>query len=285
MSGPGTLPALRPPRALTGADHARAAAVVEEWFGHPVGLVMHRLFFEQLGPMGVWLEDEADAPAGFLLGLVSDADPDEAYVHMHAVAPRRRGTGVGEALYRTFCARAAARGCRRVRALAAPDRLASRRFHERLGFRATWSPDHLGPGVDRHVLERPLPLDPPPRAAGPTTQGVPMPDDTTAGAERREHPRADVDLPVRVSAGGTLAEARTVNLSEGGLLLAGDDFPSAAQVRVEIELAELGWHALDAEVVRRGDADGRQSMAVRFAEAATHGGRAAIRDFFRARLA
>ena len=30
---------------------AAARAVVEGWFGHPVGLVMHRLFFEQLGPV------------------------------------------------------------------------------------------------------------------------------------------------------------------------------------------------------------------------------------------
>ncbi len=120
---------------------------------------MHRLFFEQLGPSGVWLEDDAGAPAGFLLGLVSEAEPGLAYVHMHVVAPEWRGRGAGERLYREFCARAAGRGCRRVRALAAPDRLASRRFHERLGFTGAPAPDHLGPGADRIVYERALPLD------------------------------------------------------------------------------------------------------------------------------
>jgi len=74
----------------------RAREVVDGWFGHPVGLVMHRLFFEQLGPSGVWLEDERGAPVGFLLGLVSEADPELAYVHMHGrrsglARPRRRG--------------------------------------------------------------------------------------------------------------------------------------------------------------------------------------------------
>jgi len=133
--------------------------VVDEWFGHPVGLVMHRLFFDQLGPSGVWLEDTGGRPAGFLLGLVSEAEPDLAYVHMHVVAPAWRGTGAGELLYREFCGRAAARGCRRVRALAAPDRLASQRFHERLGFVGTPAPGHLGPGADRIVYERALPLD------------------------------------------------------------------------------------------------------------------------------
>jgi ribosomal protein S18 acetylase RimI-like enzyme len=146
-------------RPLRAGDFTRARSVVDSWFGHPVGLVMHRLFFDQLGPAGVWMEEPAGAPAGFLLGLVSEAEPDLAYVHMHVVAPAWRGRGAGERLYREFCARATARGCRRVRALAAPDRVASRRFHERLGFTGRDEPGYLGPGADRIVYERPLPLD------------------------------------------------------------------------------------------------------------------------------
>jgi ribosomal protein S18 acetylase RimI-like enzyme len=145
-------------RALRGDDFHRARAVVDAWFGHPVGLVMHRLFFEQLGPSGVWLEDAGGAPVGFLLGLVSEAEPDLAYVHMHVVDPAWRGQGVGARLYADFCARAQARGCSRVRALAAPEREASRRFHERLGFRGRLEEGYLGGGVDRIVFERRLPL-------------------------------------------------------------------------------------------------------------------------------
>lgn len=104
--------------------------------------------------------------------------------------------------------------------------------------------------------------------------------------DRREHRREDVRLPARVIADGQAVEARSVNLSEGGVLLAGMDFPSAAQVRVEIELAELGWQALDAEVVRReqGRDGAGEELAARFARAATEGGREAIRAFFDARL-
>ena len=139
-------------------DFTRARAVVEHWFGHPVGLVMHRLFFDQLGPSGVWLEDEGGLPVGFLLGVVSESEPDLAYVHMHVVDPAWRGRGVGARLYAEFCARAHARGCRRVRALAAPERLASRRFHEQLGFVGRMETGFLGEGVDRIVFERGLPL-------------------------------------------------------------------------------------------------------------------------------
>lgn len=101
--------------------------------------------------------------------------------------------------------------------------------------------------------------------------------------ERRRHPRADVELPVRVVSDGDAVEAQSVNLSESGVLLAGTDFPSAGQVRIEIELAELGWHALDAEVVRMEERPGG-TLAAHFAEAATEGGRDAIRAFFASRL-
>lgn len=105
------------------------------------------------------------------------------------------------------------------------------------------------------------------------------------GDDRRAHPRADVDLAARIVADDEVVEAHSINLSEGGVLLAGAgaDFPSASQVRIEIELAELGWHALEAEVVRTGG-DGGGTLAARFAEAATAGGREAIRAFFETRL-
>jgi hypothetical protein len=208
---------------------------------------------------------------------------------MHVVDPAWRGRGVGALLYREFCARAAARGCRRVRALAAPERTASRRFHERLGFAGRLEPGYLGPGGDRIVFERALPLDGP---AGSDTIPAAVTSELPGGApvaeqsrhdDRRAHPREDVELPARVIAGDEVVAAQSVNLSEGGILLAGADFPSAAQVRIEIELAEMGWHALDAQVVRRSPGDAG-ALAARFAEAATEGGRAAIREFFASRL-
>jgi hypothetical protein len=105
----------------------------------------------------------------------------------------------------------------------------------------------------------------------------------TTHDERRVHRREDVELSARIVSDDETVEAQSVNLSEGGILLAGADFPSARTVRIEIELAEMGWHALDAEVVRRDDgASG--TLAARFAEAATEGGREAIRAFFASRL-
>lgn len=105
--------------------------------------------------------------------------------------------------------------------------------------------------------------------------------DSTAHDDRRAFHREDVELSARVLAGGEAVEAQSINLSEGGVLLAGADFPSSSQVRIEIELAEIGWHSLDAEVVRT---ESGGALAARFAEVATEGGRDAIRAFFAARL-
>ncbi|MFN8108414.1 MAG: GNAT family N-acetyltransferase [Thermoleophilia bacterium] len=147
-------------RPLTADDFASARAVADEWFGHPVGLTMHRLFFDQLGTTGVFAASR-DAPermVGCLLGLRSQAEPWLAYIHFHMVDPAVRGVGVGRAMYVWFGAAMHAAGCTRVRALAAPERTGSVRFHRALGFVGTERPGFLGPGQDRIVFERDLPL-------------------------------------------------------------------------------------------------------------------------------
>lgn len=149
---------LRAPRPLVPADFDAARAVADDWFGHPVGLTLHRLFFDQLGPYGVWIERDDGSPAGFLLGLVSQSEPDLAYVHLHAVDPALRGQGVGAALYREFGRRAMVSGCTRIRALAAPQREGSIAFHRALGFDGPLLEGFLGPGEDRIVFERALPV-------------------------------------------------------------------------------------------------------------------------------
>jgi ribosomal protein S18 acetylase RimI-like enzyme len=143
-------------RALRAGDFDDARRVADEWFGHPVGLTMHRLFFDQLGGSGVWIGTEDGVMVGVLLGLRSQPEPDLAYIHFHMVDPTWRGQGVGSRLYTTFFERMAGLGCTRVRALAAPTRTASIRFHEALGFSGRHQDGYLGPGEDRVIFERPI---------------------------------------------------------------------------------------------------------------------------------
>lgn len=93
-------------------------------------------------------------------------------------------------------------------------------------------------------------------------------------------------LRARIIDHDRVVDAQTIDISAGGALLSGPDFPSSSRVRIEIELAELGWHAVDAEVIRREESEpgAHGQMAARFAQIATDGGRDAIRAFFDARL-
>lgn len=111
-----------------------------------------------------------------------------------------------------------------------------------------------------------------------------MSDDPPQG-ERRATPRVDVQLPARLHVGDDVIDAQTIDISHDAVLIGGDDFPSASEVYIEIELAELGWQRLAADVVRRQDGgdDGVQ-MAATFADAATVGGRDAITAFLKRHL-
>jgi ribosomal protein S18 acetylase RimI-like enzyme len=147
-------------RSLTAADFVDARAVADAWFGRPVGLTMHRLFFDQLGPSGLRAaaSDRPEAMLGVLLGLASQAEPELAYIHFVMVDPDARGRGVARALYEEFGRRMAAAGCRRVRTLAAPTNARSLRFHESLGFTGVYASQYVGPGQDRVVFERAIPF-------------------------------------------------------------------------------------------------------------------------------
>jgi PilZ domain len=113
-----------------------------------------------------------------------------------------------------------------------------------------------------------------------------QPEATNPDQDRRADQRMSAQLRARVIDHDRVVDAQTVDISAGGALLSGPDFPSGSHVRIEIELAELGWHAVDAEVIRREESasGGEGHMAARFAQIATDGGRDAIRAFFDARL-
>lgn len=82
-----------------------------------------------------------------------------------------------------------------------------------------------------------------------------------------------------------MIEAQTIDISHDAVLVAGEDFPPASEVHIEIELEELGWQRLAAAVVRRQavGTDGVR-MAATFADAATAGGREAIAAFVQRHL-
>lgn len=121
-------------RPLEARDHAPVTAVVNDWWGgrSMAGLLPH-LFFEHFGPTSFAIEDGGQIIA-FLVGFVSQANPQEAYIHFVGVHPAYRAHGVGRKLYERFFAAVGPRGCRAVRCITSPVNSTSIAFHTRMGF-------------------------------------------------------------------------------------------------------------------------------------------------------
>jgi GNAT superfamily N-acetyltransferase len=114
------------------------------------------IFFHQLGGFGAVALAPGDEDAGYLLGVVS-ADR-LGVVQTVAVHPGWRGQGVAGRLLERFAGLAASVGARAVQAVALPGDPAARALARRFGAHEAASPAHGGPGEDRVLFTRSLPL-------------------------------------------------------------------------------------------------------------------------------
>jgi ribosomal protein S18 acetylase RimI-like enzyme len=116
-----------------------------------------QLFFLHFEGTSFVAEDEDGELAGFLVGFLSQASPEEAYIHFVGVSPERRGEGVGSALYERFFEEVRAHGRSVVRCVTSPVNEDSVAFHRALGFEVERTvPDYDGPGEDRVLLVKRL---------------------------------------------------------------------------------------------------------------------------------
>ena len=116
----------------------------------------HPVWFHQFGGFGAVAMTSAGDDVGYVLGVVT-ADR-LAYLHLLAVREDRRRSGMGARLCRWFDDLAVATGARVVQAVTRPENTAALAFHTALGASTHLSRDHAGPGEDRVVLTRSLPL-------------------------------------------------------------------------------------------------------------------------------
>jgi predicted GNAT superfamily acetyltransferase len=139
------------------ADHARVLAVLDEWWGgRRMRDMLPKLFFVHFRDTSFVAERDG-ALAGFLVGFLSQSQPEDAYVHFVGVDPAERGRGLGRELYERFFAAARAAGRTRVSCVTSPANAGSLAFHAAIGFEP--SPPQAGydgPGEDRVVLTRRL---------------------------------------------------------------------------------------------------------------------------------
>jgi predicted GNAT superfamily acetyltransferase len=139
------------------ADYPRVIQVLDEWWGgRRMRDMLPKLFFVHFADTSFVAERDGEL-AGFLVGFLSQSEPDEAYVHFVGVSPHERGTGLGRELYERFFAVARGQGRRRVTCVTSPANVDSVAFHEAIGFEpGPPQADYDGPGEDRVVLTRGL---------------------------------------------------------------------------------------------------------------------------------
>ena len=139
------------------SDYDRIAVVVDDWWGRPVLGSLPRLFLDHFHRTSL-VAEHGDGLTGFLVGIVSPSELDEAYIHFVGVDPAARGIGLARNLYEQFFQIARANERQVVRAITAPVNEDSIQFHRRLGFTVTGPvADYNGPGRDVMVFERRLP--------------------------------------------------------------------------------------------------------------------------------
>jgi N-acetyltransferase len=144
-------------RPLEPEDRRQVTAVLDGWWGRPMGDLLPRPFFSEFCDTS-FIVERGGEPVGFLVGFVSQTNPEDAYIHAVAVAPAWRGRGLARVLYERFGAVAKRKGRRRIRAITSPVNTASIAFHERLGFGVQMPAENEGDdGRVQFVLELPEP--------------------------------------------------------------------------------------------------------------------------------
>ena len=108
-----------------------------------MGELLPRPFFSEFSGTSFVVERE-DELIAFLVGFLSQANHDDAYIHAVAVAPAWRGRGLARLLYARFADVAERHGRSRVRAITSPVNAASIAFHRQLGFAVAMPSDADG---------------------------------------------------------------------------------------------------------------------------------------------
>jgi predicted GNAT superfamily acetyltransferase len=140
------------------SDYGRVIQHVNEWWGgRDMAPMLPRLFFIHFESTS-FVADRADGTlAGFLIGFLSQADDETAYVHFVGVAPDERGSGLGRELYERFFDATRAEGRSVVRCVTSSQNADSLAFHAALGFEQEGvAEDYDGVGNSRVLLARRL---------------------------------------------------------------------------------------------------------------------------------
>jgi ribosomal protein S18 acetylase RimI-like enzyme len=153
-------------RNLVETDYDPVIAALDEWWGgRRMTDMLPRLFFKHFNDTSFVIIENNEVVA-FLVGFLSQAHPNQAYVHFTGVHPEYRKKGFAARLYQTFFAAVRQKGCDTVSLVTSPVNKNSVAFHTRIGFRIETGDSAVGglavntaydgPGEDRVLLVKAL---------------------------------------------------------------------------------------------------------------------------------
>ncbi|WP_067929327.1 GNAT family N-acetyltransferase [Alicyclobacillus shizuokensis] len=115
-------------------DYGPIISVIDHWWGgRRMADMLPRLFFQHFQDTSFVVEENGRIIA-FLVGFVSQSQPEQAYIHFVGVHPEFRQRGLACQLYDRFFAVVRERGCREVRCITSPANQSSIAFHTAMGF-------------------------------------------------------------------------------------------------------------------------------------------------------
>lgn len=125
-------------------DHPRIMAVMPTWWGgRDLRYGVPRLFLDHFYNTSFVMERGLEM-AGFLIGFLSPARPDQGYAHFLGVDPKHHRQGIGRRLYERFFLLCREHGRSLVHSRTAPVNRASIAFHQKLGFEILQGDGEIG---------------------------------------------------------------------------------------------------------------------------------------------
>lgn len=121
-------------RTASPSDHAAIISVLVDWWGgRDLRSSLPKVFLYHFWNTSFIMENDHEM-TGFLVGFLSPANEQEAYIHFVGVHPRYRKQGLGETLYHHFFELCQNHGRTIVRACTSPVNKGSIAFHTKMGF-------------------------------------------------------------------------------------------------------------------------------------------------------
>lgn len=144
-------------RNVTEEDFYKVKAVLNEWWGgRQMTHLLQRLFFEHFQSTSFIVEDNDGVLVAFLIGFVSQTQPEEAYIHFVGVNPGFRKNGLAKELYELFFTKVRGLGCKTVKCITSPVNVGSIAYHKSMGFSVSVGKDYEGPSEDRILFSKSL---------------------------------------------------------------------------------------------------------------------------------